>query len=350
MSTTLQHNSPSTIEDHESTYHLKKKDRRNSWIGVGLRILATLTLMVFVLQQVEWESLVQRLKSLEWQWFAAAQAVAIAIQIVAGVRWSSLARPIGFLHSTNFFIWRFFEGVFFNLCLPSSIGGDVVKAYRLSNTNRGRLLAGCTILADRLAGVSALGVLAGSAILSLNLNLSPASTIAVAAILFASVLLGFRLTIGNLDHFLNLLPATHKIRQFLAQLLPYQMRPSLMGRAVAWSLIVQIGASVSVALMARGIGVTLGLGIWFSVVPLIALAIVLPISINGVGIREGGMALLLSRWGVAGEQAVAIGLLWFLTTIGTGLIGGLLFLLDRQTSGGTKAEEALRTPPVISSK
>mgnify|MGYP001589422881 FL=1 len=350
MSTTLQHNSPSTLEDHESTYHLKKRDRRNSWIGVGLRILATLTLMVFVLQQVEWASLVQRLKSLEWQWFAAAQAVAIAIQIVAGVRWSSLARPIGFLHSTNFFIWRFFEGVFFNLCLPSSIGGDVVKAYRLSNTNRGRLLAGCTILADRLAGVSALGVLAGSAILSLNLNLSPASTIAVAAILFASVLLGFRLTIGNLDHFLNLLPATHKIRQFLAQLLPYQMRPSLMGRAVAWSLIVQIGASVSVALMARGIGVTLGLGIWFSVVPLIALAIVLPISINGVGIREGGMALLLSRWGVAGEQAVAIGLLWFLTTIGTGLIGGLLFLLDRQTSGGTKAEEALRTPPVISSK
>ena len=92
------------------------------------------------------------------------------------------------------------------------------------------------------------------------------------------------------------------------------------------------------------------LGVWFSVVPLIALAIVLPISINGVGIREGGMALLLSRWGVAGEQAVAIGLLWFLTTIGTGLIGGLLFLLDRQTSGSMETEEALGTLPIISSK
>ena len=310
---------------------------------MGLRILATLTLMFFVLQQVEWTSLVQRLKSLEWRWFVAAQAVAIVIQIVAGIRWASLARPIGFLHSTSFFIWRFFEGVFFNLCLPSSIGGDVVKAYRLSNTNHGRLLAGCTILADRLAGVSALGVLAGSAILSIKLNLSPTSTFAVAAILFAGVLLGFRLTIGNLDRFLDMLPVTHKIRQFLAQLLPYQVRPSLMGKAVAWSLIVQVGASVSVALMARGIGVKLGMGIWFSVVPLIALAIVLPISINGVGIREGGMALLLSRWGVAGEQAVAIGLLWFLTTIGTGLIGGLLFLIDRQTSGSTKTKEALGT-------
>ena len=343
MSTTVQHNSSPTPQTTESINQIKKKDRRNSWITFTLRIFATVALMVFVLQQVEWESLVRRLKSIEWQWYAAAQAVAIVIQVVAGIRWSSLARPIGFVHSTSFFIWRFFEGVFFNLCLPSSIGGDVVKAYRLSSTNRGRLLAGCTILADRLAGVSALGVLAGSAILSIKLNLSPASTVAVGTVLFASVLLGFRLTIGNLDRFLDLLPATHKIRQFLSQLLPYQIRPSLMGRAVAWSLIVQVGASVSVALMARGIGVNLGLGIWFSVVPLIALAIVLPISINGVGIREGGMALLLSRWGVAGEQAVAIGLLWFLTTIGTGLIGGVLFLLDKQTSGSTPTQKALRT-------
>ena len=343
MSTTVQHNSSPTSQTTESINQIKKKDRRNSWIAFTLRIFATVALMVFVLQQVEWESLVRRLKSLEWQWYAAAQAVAIVIQVVAGIRWSSLARPIGFVHSTSFFIWRFFEGVFFNLCLPSSIGGDVVKAYRLSSTNRGRLLAGCTILADRLAGVSALGVLAGSAILSIKLNLSPASTVAVATVLFASVLLGFRLTIGNLDRFLDLLPATHKIRQFLSQLLPYQIRPSLMGKAVAWSLIVQVGASISVALMARGIGVNLGLGIWFSVVPLIALAIVLPISINGVGIREGGMALLLSRWGVAGEQAVAIGLLWFLTTIGTGLIGGVLFLLDKQTSGSTPTQKALRT-------
>ena len=155
------------------------------------------------------------------------------------------------------------------------------------------------------------------------------------------MLLGFRLTIGNLDRFLDLLPPNHRLRQFLAQLLPYQVRPSLMGKAVAWSLIVQVGASVSVALMARGIGVTLGLGIWFSVVPLIALAIVLPISINGVGIREGGMVFLLSRWGIAEEQAVAIGLLWFFATIVTGLIGGFLFLLDRRSPKSILINETL---------
>jgi uncharacterized membrane protein YbhN (UPF0104 family) len=58
---------------------------------------------------------------------------------------------------------------------------------------------------------------------------------------------------------------------------------------------------------------------------------VLPLSINGVGVREGGMALLLAPWGIGKEQAVAIGLLWFFATIVTGLIGGGLFLLDRRT-------------------
>jgi uncharacterized membrane protein YbhN (UPF0104 family) len=298
--------------------------------GIGLRVAATLGLIAFVLRGIDWRSLRTLLESLDWRWFTAGIVTAVGIQVVAGIRWSALARPIGFQHSTAAFVWRFFEGVFFNLCLPSSIGGDVVKAYRLSETTRGRLLAGCTILADRLAGVSALGVLAGAALLTIKFALAPAATLAVGLALLVAVIVCFRLAVGSLDRLLDLLPLQQRLRQFVGQLLPYQQRPHLMTQAIGWSLIVQIGASVSVALLAQGIGVSLDLGIWFSVVPLISLAMVLPVSINGVGVREGGMALLLAPWGVGKEQAVAIGLLWFFATIVTGLIGGGLFLLDRR--------------------
>jgi len=81
--------------------------------------------------------------------------------------------------------------------------------------------------------------------------------------------------------------------------------------------------------------VTLPLVTWFAVVPLVALAMVLPISVSGVGIREGGLAFLLAPHGVAAEKAVAIGLLWFLTTICCGLVGGVLFLLDRNPHATT---------------
>jgi hypothetical protein len=96
-------------------------------------------------------------------------------------------------------------------------------------------------------------------------------------------------------------------RQFIAQLLPYKMRPSLMTRAIGWSLIVQIGGSVAVALVARALGVALPMAVWFAVVPLVTLAMTLPISMLGFGIREQGLEFLLAPHGVLPEQAVAIG-------------------------------------------
>jgi uncharacterized membrane protein YbhN (UPF0104 family) len=262
----------------------------------------------------------------------------MVVQVIAAVRWALLARPIGFAYSIGLFVWRFFEGAFFSLCLPTSIGGDVVKAYRLADSTPGRLLAGCTVLADRLAGLAALGVLAGAAVIGKEWSLGVGSTIGVGAALLGAVLAVIWLAVGSLDRLLTLFPEPHAARQFISRLLPYQMRPSLMTRAVAWSLLVQMGGSIAVAFVARGLGVTLPLSVWFAVVPLVALAMVLPISIGGVGVREGGLAFLLAPSGVPAEQAVAIGLLWFLATIANGLVGGLLFLLDRTPSHQTPAQ------------
>jgi uncharacterized membrane protein YbhN (UPF0104 family) len=230
------------------------------------------------------------------------------------------------------FLWRFFEGLFFNLCLPSSIGGDVVKAYRLADSTPSRLLAGCTVLADRLTGLAALGVLAGTALTAKERGLGTPATLALGAVLLAAVLLMFWVVVGSLDRLLAMIPAQHAARHFIAQLLPYKLRPSLMTQAVGWSMLVQMGGSVAVALIAQAIGVSLPLSVWFAVVPLVALAMVVPVSINGVGVREGGLALMLKPAGVPTDAAVAIGLLWFLATIVSGLIGGVLFLLDRKPS------------------
>ena len=318
-----------TTADDTTTDPGETRPRMPAWASLGLRLVATAGLMTLALRGVEWPKLLGLFRAIDWRWWAAGFATGVVVQVIAAVRWALLARPIGFPFPIGFFVWRFFEGAFFSLCLPTSIGGDVVKAYRLADSTHGRLLAGCTVLADRLAGLAALGVLAGAAVIGKEWALGLPMTIGVGIALLATVLGIFWLGVGSLDRLLALFPEPHAARQFISRLLPYQMRPSLMTRAVAWSLLVQMGGSVAVALVARGLGVTLPLSVWFAVVPLVALAMVLPISISGVGVREGGLAFLLAPSGVPAEQAVAIGLLWFLTTIATGLIGGLLFLLDR---------------------
>jgi uncharacterized membrane protein YbhN (UPF0104 family) len=255
--------------------------------------------------------------------------LAMLVQVVAGIRWAELARPLGFDFPRRMFVWRFFEGMFFSLCLPSSIGGDVVKAYRIGDTTPRRLLAGCSVLADRLTGLSALAVLGGAALAARKYDLSLPVTLAVAAGLLAVVLGAFLLAVSFLDTIIAVLPEGGPFRGFLSELLPYQQRPSLIAKAVAWSFLVQAGGAVSVAVSARALGVEQPLSVWFSVVPLVALVAVLPISIGGFGVRENATALLLAEQGVSADRAVGVALLWGLSQLVIGLMGGVLFLLDR---------------------
>jgi len=314
------------------------------WLSFVLRIAATFALMAVVLWGIKWPKFFALLEHCDWGWWFAGLVIGVFVQVLAGIRWAALARPIGFPFSTKTFVWRFFEGQFFSLCLPSSIGGDVVKAYRLADSTSGRLLAGCTVLADRLTGLAALGVLAGTALISKECALDVSATLAVGAALLGAAVAAFWLGVGSLDHVLAIIPKRYAARHFIAQLLPYKLRPSLMTRAIGWSLLVQIGGSVTVALIARAIGIVLPMPVWFTVVPLVALAMVLPISINGVGVREGGLVFLLQPAGVSMDAAVAIGLLWFLSTILTGLIGGVLFLLDRKPSVALMSDARLTEP------
>ena len=312
------------------------------WVSLTLRVVATVGLMAYALSGVALHDevidgtvhpgMLSVVAQADWRWCAAGFVTGLCVQVLAGIRWAALARPLGFDFSRRFFVWRFFEGSFFSLFLPSSIGGDVVKAYRVGDTTSRRLLAGCSLLADRLTGLAALGVICAGSFLATRYGLGLPATLAVATGLLALVMAAFWIGVGSLDRVQRLLPMPASGREFLGRLLPYQERPSLMVRAVAWSLLVQMGGATAVSMLARAVGVDKPLSLWFTVVPLLALAMVLPISINGIGVREGGMKLLLGPQGVPEAPAVAIGVLWLATTVLGGLVGGVLFLLDRKAA------------------
>jgi len=310
----------------------KSTGRARRAVGMLLRIAGTVALMALTLRNVDWPRLFELFETVDWRWWGAGLGLGLVVQCLAAIRWAVLARPIGFREPMTVFIRRFFEGQFFSLCLPTSIGGDVVKAYRLSATTRGRVLAGCTVLADRLAGLSALGVIALTALISNQASLSLLPALLVGAGLLVAVLLPARLIVGNLDALAKFLPSNPAVQGVVAGLLPYQQRPGLILSAVIWSLFVQMGGALVVDAVSKSIGTDLPVSFWFAAVPLVALAMVLPISISGVGIREGGLAVLLAPYGVPPEKAVAIGLLWFLVTIVSGLVGGVMFLADRHPS------------------
>ncbi len=315
------------VDTHPS---LEPARRLPGWLGVVARIAATVGLMAWALKDVQWDRFGEIIARARWWWFLAAVAVTILVQSVAGVRWAALARPLGFDFPRVFFVRRFFEGMFFSLCLPSSIGGDVIKAVRIAKTAPLRLLAACSVVVDRLTGLSALGVLVGTALVAREYRLGFAAAAVVFAGLLVMALIAFRLGLLLLDRLHDWLPEGSGGREFVARLLPYRQRPGLVLAAVGWSFVVQMGGAVAVALVGRALGVDQPLMVWFSVVPLVALAMVLPISIGGFGVRENALEYLLRPYGVPSETGVAIALLWGLCTVFAGLLGGVLFLLERR--------------------
>ena len=150
------------------------------------------------------------------------------------------------------------------------------------------------------------------------------------AFALVAVLAAFWLGLAVLDRIHGLLPEGGRAREFVGRLLPYRQRPSLVMAAVGWSFVVQLAGVAAVVLVARALGVVQPALVWLSVVPLVALAMVLPISIGGFGVRENALEYLLRGYGVSSEAGVAIGLLWGVCTVIAGLVGGVLFLLERQ--------------------
>lgn len=311
------------------------------WVGVTLRVGATVGLMAYAVRDLDWGTFSSRLAQASWGWWLAAMALTLAAQAVAGLRWAALARPLGFDFPRRFFVRRFFEGMFFSLCLPSSIGGDVVKAVRIGSTTPLRLLAACSVLADRLTGVAALGVLVGTAAIAKRYDLATPLVVALFATLLAMALAGFWILLSVLDRVHAALPEASPARSFVGRLLPYRHRPMLVAGALGWSFVVQIGGAIAVSFVARALGVSQPLSTWFTVVPIVSLLMVLPISIGGFGVRENSLDFLLRGYGVPSDTGVAIALLWGMCTILAGLVGGVLFLLERRplhAASGTPAE------------
>ncbi len=122
-------------------------------LGVGL---------VAYLVVRSWREIVaQQWGQLRWPMLAAGFAVLLAATLLTFLRWYVLVRAQGLPFRLRDSLRLGFIGVFFNLLMPSAVGGDLVKAFLLAREQRRRTVAVATVLVDRLIGLVGLVLLGG---------------------------------------------------------------------------------------------------------------------------------------------------------------------------------------------
>ncbi len=249
--------------------------------------------------------------------------------IISALKWRLVVCASGIKIPRTTAIRAHAAGLFANLCLPSIIGGDVIRA-GIAVKQQGNLEA-ITVgsLMDRINDTIALIIIASVASLFITQNISPEvkqAFLLISTIVVISVVIGIII--------LKILP-TKKFPKFLAGIITKIKRSldSLLARpftailAFSLSLAVQSGFIFLNITLAKAIGISIEDALWFWAWPLAKLIALAPISLGGLGVREAVLAGLLTPFGVETTLTVSQGLCWQSVLITTGLLSGLLVLV-----------------------
>lgn len=313
------------------------------YVKPALRLAATAALLAYLALTLDLRALTHTLTGLDAGCWATAVALYAASQLVSSYRWARLARAAGFVESDAQAAGHYFAGAFVNLALPTSLGGDALRALRLARRGglNDRILAGCTVAVDRVAGLSALLLLGAVGLLAVRQGWGSGALAGLALAAFGLHALGAGMASRLAPRSSDRSPGPQR---FLA---PYVEQPRVLAAAAALSWVVQLLNIATVVWLGAALGLRIPLATYFAAVPAVAVLAILPLSISGLGAREVGLAMLLP---VTAEQAASLGLLWFSVVLTTGAAGGLPLALARGDRAAQPHASPRFTPAATASR
>ena len=225
--------------------------------------------------------------------------------------------------------------MFTNLFVPGLIGGDAARAAYLGLRHRRMAEAVASVVADRGVGLVALFWFAAVAAAALSVKLPRSVTLPTIAVGLIS-LAGF----AALPLIAKLAARMQaRIAAVAATIAPYLNRPLAMTPAIGLSIALQLGLAICQWILARGLGLSAPLTLFVLCVPIANVFASLPVTLNGLGVRETAYLMLFGMAGMAKADAIALGLLWFAATALGNLTGVVAFVLTETPPLRASSEE-----------
>jgi glycosyltransferase 2 family protein len=259
------------------------------------------------------------------------------------LKWNLILRRIGIHVSFKRLLEVYTISYWFNTILPGSIGGDLYKIYDLSRATRKNIRPAATVIIERLTGVLSLLAVAVAVLIVYRHHLYVPAWMIWLCIGFSSLA-----TVGLLLVLLYFGPVWNliiRLAPFLARILKKEKADSLIVvsnelrsnhrlfiEAFWLGVVVQVLVLSAYYVMALAISRDISAVYFFTLYPLIEIASMVPISINGIGIKEGLMVLSLQYSNITPAISMSMGILFRLIAIALALIGGVLLMI-RKSSG-----------------
>ena len=281
--------------------------------ALALRLLVSAALLGVVLAYADVGEVARAVRDGDWAWFAAALAVMGIAVVLGGLRWLLLLEGAQIEVSAWRAVRAYAASLVLNLVLPTAVAGDAVRTWVVGRES-GRLLgAAAATVVDKLTALTCLFGL-GWAAYALDWNAVPDSLVVVFAWVTAGLLAAFAVAALAAA---GVRPILHRLPERLAAMARESWRllrfwagsrklvGSLLGLGVAYQML----AVVALILVAKTLGLELSFALAAVTASIVLVAILIPVSVGGLGIREGGFVLLLGEAGIDAADATLVSLL-----------------------------------------
>ncbi len=299
------------------------------------KFIISFSLIAYLVDKIDWQEAFQTYERAELIYFVVI-ILNYALQIIfTAYKWFILIR-INHSH-VNFgrILTINLIGSFLGLFFPSGLSMDVIRGYYISKDVNDTTSGVSSIVVDRLLSFSSLlllglaGVIMGGSVVAqtdIKIILYIILLLFIITIYFLNKEYFWRI-IHRAFHSLKLKKAAKSILQLRDSLFFYKKYPRILVLSFIFSITIQILRVLIYYYLSLAFGIDVPISYFFILIPIVMILLMIPISIGGIGVREGTFVALFALVGLSTSDAfiLAFTSTFFVTTIS--MIGGILYVL-----------------------
>lgn len=316
---------------------LNKKSLAINIFKIAITLLSLAS--VFYFGKIDFKVLFGQLAKLDLKYYISSLLIVTLVIIYLTRRWNYLLISVGRSLSYSRLVSINFIGCFFNLFLPSSFGGDMARAAYLKKSNVSWKDSASSVFLDRFLGLLSLLFLAFFSLMVKIFAEKQDNTLAGMYMIIGvvTVLLGWLLLI-NLHRIIRKLFSVRNefLQKYLTKYETFSQSLNLLnysGKVIMAGFLISVSGNImtitAVHLIMLAMGLKIGILPMLIVFPLVTLVSMIPVSIGGIGLREGAFVFFLSGYSVTSVDAVAVSVLYYSTIVFLGIIGGIIFSFSK---------------------